>query len=116
MEQKDKQLLQNFLSGERQFFIEAEAKNSRMQNFIQDYNQHYSPSINAHSDGIVLLQDDANKWGLELRLYVKSCPPDNVKRLGFTHNNAYRGDYSYRLNDKDAIYYLFDHGCRIGLN
>ncbi|MBR1858804.1 MAG: hypothetical protein IJ797_04845 [Selenomonadaceae bacterium] len=108
--------LLKFLSDEDNFFIEAEAKPDRMTSFINDYNKSYSPQITLYSDGIILLQDDANKRGLELRLYVRSCPPTNVKSLGFTHNNAYRSDYSYRLNDNKIIKSLLSDGYRIGLN
>ena len=40
----------------------------------------------------------------------------NVKKLGFTHNNAYRNDFSYRLNNNDIVNYLFGLGYRIGYN
>ena len=108
--------LLKFLSDEDDFFIEAEAKPDRMTSFINDYNKSYSPQITLYSDGIIILQDDANKRGLELRLYVRSCPPTNVKSLGFTHNNAYRSDYSYRLNKNQIVEFLFKYGCRIGVN
>lgn len=99
-----------------EFFIEAEAKPGRMRNFIAQYNDTYNEDLHIDDDGIILLQEDANKWGLELRLYVRSCPPLNVRNLGFTHNDAYRNDYSYRLNDNDVVNYLFDRGYRIGIN
>ena len=97
-------------------FIEAEAKPSHMTKFIDTYNCKYGASLSLSDEGIILLQDDANKWGLELRLYVRTCPPLRVKALGFTHNDAYRDDFSYRLNDNKIIKYLFDLGYRIGLN
>ena len=97
-------------------FIEAEAKPGRMRNFIDDYNLAYNEHLSINDDGIILLQEDANKWGLELRLYVRTCPPLEVKELGFTHNDAYRNDFSYRLNDNQVVKYLFDRGYRIGLN
>ena len=97
-------------------FIEAEAKPGRMRNFIDDYNLTYNEHLSINDDGIILLQEDANKWGLELRLYVRTCPPLEVKELGFTHNDAYRNDFSYRLNDNQVVKYLFDRGYRIGLN
>lgn len=104
-----------FLESE-EVFIEAEAKPNRMHNFIEEYNQTYNEHLSVYDDGIILLQEDANKWGLELRLYVKNCPPPNVRRLGFTHNESYRNDYSYRLNDNDVVKYLFSCGYRIGIN
>lgn len=108
--------LLNFLKSEIDFFIEAEAKKDRMMNFIQNYNASYSSAITLSSNGVILLQDDANKWGLELRVYVRSCPPATVKSLGFTHNNAYRDNYSYRLNNNQIVEFLFSKGYRIGIN
>ncbi|MBD5439571.1 MAG: hypothetical protein HDR33_00855 [Treponema sp.] len=107
--------LVEFLSAE-ECFIEAEGKRSSINNFIDRYNRDFGATLRATDDGIILLQDDANKWGLELRLYVRSCPPINVKRLGFTHNNAYRNDFTYRLNNNDIVNFLFDIGYRIGFN
>lgn len=97
-------------------FIEAEGKLPSINRFIDDYNGRFGTTLSAHDDGIILLQNDANKWGLELRLYVRTCPPPNVKRLGFTHNDAYRNDFSYRLNNNDIVAYLFTQGYRIGFN
>lgn len=97
-------------------FIEAEGKLSSLNNFVSKYNRDYHETLSVYDDGIILLQDDANKWGLELRLYVRSCPPAGVKALGFTHNDAYRNDFSYRLNSNEIVRFLFDHGYRIGLN
>ena len=107
--------LLDYLRGQ-ECFIEAEARPSRMRNFINEYNRKYGEALSIHDDGMILLQEDANKWGLELRLYVRACPPANIKSLGFTHNDAYRNDFSYRLNDNDILEYLFDHGYRIGFN
>lgn len=99
----------------QEVFIEAEAKESRIYNFISEYNSRYSPSISISDEGIIALDDDANKWGLELRCYFD-------ERDGFpggiqvTSNRAYRSEYSYRFNDVDVIMDLFDLGYRIGLN
>lgn len=110
------QELLDFLQAESDFFIEAEAKPDRMQQFIEAYNEHYNDSINMDTEGIIVLQPDANKLGLELRLYVKSCPPDNVMRLGFSRSKTYRPEYAYRLNSKEIIEALFRVGYRIGIN
>ena len=48
----------NFLESE-DFFIEAEAKPSRMRNFIDEYNRSYNEDLSMHDDGIILLQEDA---------------------------------------------------------
>lgn len=104
-----------FLNNE-ECFIEAEGKLSAITTFITNYNKKFGTTLSSKDDGIILLQDDANKWGLELRLYVRTCPPENVKKLGFTHNNAYRNNFSYRLNNNDIVNYLFGLGYRIGYN
>ncbi len=104
-----------FLSNE-ECFIEAEGKYSALNNFICNYNANFNTNLTINDDGIIFLKDDANKWGLELRLYVRNCPPNNVRRLGFTHNDAYRNDFSYRLNNNEIVNYLFNIGYRIGFN
>ena len=97
-------------------FIEAEAKPSRMRNFINEYNQTYNENLTLQDYGLIVLQEDANKWGLELRLYVSNRPPANVYQLGFKHNNTYRDNFSFRLNDKNVVRFLFEQGYRIGFN
>lgn len=93
-------------------FIEAEGKPMRLKNFYSEYNSMYSPSINNSTDGIIVLEEDANKWGLELRLYLHHNP----SCIKATHNNAYRNEYAYRINDVAVIQELFNLGYRIGLN
>ena len=102
-----------FLRQQQSFFIEAEAKSNRMQRFIDEYNTTYNENINIESDGVVLFPEDTNKWGLELRLYVNSMPPEE---LGFVRNQVYRTEYTFRLNSNNVVYRLFDIGFRIGLN
>jgi hypothetical protein len=96
-------------------FIEAEGKPDAILKFINEYNGKYNQGISVQTDGIIKLQPTANKWGLELRLYLhdKKGAPSS---LGITHNNQYRGDYSYRINDISLIKELFELGYRIGLN
>ena len=99
----------------QEVFIEAEGKPGTIQSFISEYNSRYSPAISMNMNGIIVLQEDANKWGLELRLYLhdKVGAPLGVS---ITHNDQYRGDYSYRINDVNLIRELFDMGYRIGIN
>lgn len=97
------------------FFIEAEAKPGTMTMFINDYNQTHAPAITICSEGIIVLQEDANKWALELRLYVPVAPPADIAHL-FGRNRVYKTEYLYRLNDNRIIRELFNNGCRIGLN
>lgn len=93
-------------------FIEAEARPSRLASFYSRYNGQYSPSVNNSTDGIIVLDEDANKWGLELRLYLHNNPTC----MSATRNRVYRTEYSYRINDVDIIWEMFDLGYRIGLN
>lgn len=97
------------------FFIEAEAIPRTMENFINEYNRTHTPNITSNSDGIICLQADANKWGLELRLYVPVTPPADIAEL-FGRNKVYKTEYTYRLNDNEIIRELFKNGCRIGIN
>ena len=107
--------LLDFLRNE-EFFIEAEARPSRMRNFVNEYNATYDENLTFEDQGMIILQDDANKWGLELRLYVYNRPPENIYQLGFTYNDAYRDNFSFRLNDNDVVNFLFEQGYRIGFN
>lgn len=93
-------------------FIEAEGRPARLGRFYAEYNSRYSPSINDFSEGIIVLDENANKWGLELRLYMHYSP----SFIHATSNRQYRKEYEYRINDKDVIGELFDLGYRIGEN
>ena len=93
-------------------FIEAEGKPSTLSKFFTMYNSSYSPAINAQTDGIICLDDDANKWGLELRLYLNYDPPF----IHATKTSSYRNNYPYRINDVKIIKEMFALGYKIGLN
>ena len=93
-------------------FIEAEGRPSRLKNFYQVYNRKYRPAIGDDTDGIIVLDEKANKWGLELRLYLRKKPDC----IASTRNTVYRSEYYYRINDIDVISEMFDLGYRIGLN
>lgn len=98
------------------FFIEAEAQPRIMMNFINSYNSRtHQSAIDFCSEGIICLQNNSNKWGIELRLYVPIAPPATISTL-FCRNMNYRVGYSHRLNNNDIIRALFEHGYRIGLN
>lgn len=93
-------------------FIEAEGKPSTLTNFFMNYNNSYSPAISTLTDGIICLAEDANKWGLELRLYLHFAPTF----IHATRNTVYRNEYQYRINDDSVIKELFNLGYRIGTN
>jgi len=107
------QELDKFIKASRDnVFIEAEGRPSRLKNFYSEYNSKYSPAIKDSSDGIIVLDEDANKWGLELRLYLHHNP----SCICATRNTVYRREYAYRINDVDVISDMFNLGYHIGLN
>lgn len=111
--QQSKQLDNFIRSNKEDIFIEVESKPSRLNNFYKEYNSKYYPKINDFSDGVIVLNQDANKWGLELRLYMHS-KPTFIK--GVCRNKVYRKEYEYRINDVAIIKELFKLGYRIGKN
>lgn len=100
---------------EQEVFIEVEGKTSNLLNFISGYNVKYAPAVALGTEGIRILQDDVDKWGLEYRLYMceRNGAPSEL-RIG--RNQSYRPEYSYRINDMDLIRELFELGYRIGVN
>ncbi len=93
-------------------FIEAEGKLERLRPFFNEYNSKYSPYINERTNGIIVLDNNANKWGLELRLYLHFRP----SCVSSTRNKVYRSEYNFRINDVELIWEMFDLGYRIGNN
>lgn len=87
-----------------------------MRRYLNEYNEKYNEDLTFQNDGLIILQEDANKWGLELRLYVYNRPSEKIYKFGFTHNDTYRDNFSYRLSDNDIVEFLFEQGYRIGLN
>ncbi len=104
-----------FLATER-CFIEAEARPDKMIRFLNEYNSAYGESLTLQSNGLIVLQPDADKWAVELRLYVNNCPNTIKTQYGFCGNRAYRPEYSFRMNNNTAIKQLFKCGYRIGQN
>lgn len=78
------ELLEDMQRNSQGFFIEAEAKISRMQKFIDEYNSKYSPVISMSTEGLIEMTEIKNKWGLELRLYINDCPDDIKRTFNFT--------------------------------
>lgn len=104
-----------FKDSNQEVFIEVEGKRSRIIKFINEYNGRLGESLTISDEGIISLDENANKWGLELRCYFenKNGFPAGIK---VTSNRAYRSEYPYRFNDVDLIWELFELGYRIGLN
>lgn len=101
----------------QEIFIEAEAKHDKMQNFIENYNSNYTPTVTLDTDGICLL-GDVDKWGVELRIYfndTKDIPPYWENRM-YRNRNYRSEEFDYRLDDNALVRYLFDNGYGIGYN
>ena len=110
-----KQIDEFFTRTGQRVFIEVEAKQSRIEKFINEYNSKYSRNLSMLDDGIIALEDDANKWGLELRCYFydRTEFPGGVE---VKENKVYRPEYSFRFNDVSVIEQLFSLGYKIGIN
>lgn len=76
-----------FLATER-CFIEAEARPDKMMRFLNEYNNAYGESLTLQSNGLIVLQPDADKWAVELRLYVNNCPDTIRTQYGFGRSCA----------------------------
>lgn len=96
-------------------FIEVEGVPQKIETWMQEYNSQFTPSINASTDGVIVLQPDANKWSIELRLYFSNANgiPEGVH---YTNTSVYRGEYPHRINNNTLINELFGMGYRIGEN
>lgn len=104
-----------FRKSGQKVFIEVEGKPSDIKRFISEYNVKYGGDLDKHEDGIIILKDDANKWGIELRMYFndKTGIPSGVN---VTKNRVYRSEYFFRINDVNLIRQMFSLGYKIGRN
>lgn len=104
-------------NSDQEIFIEAEAREDKMENFINNYNRQYSPVINFETNGICLL-GDVDKWGVELRIYFNDITDIPKYWNGRKYKNKkYRADeFAFRLDDNDLARFLFNNGYRIGYN
>lgn len=102
----------------QEIFIDVEGKQDKIQKFITKYNKSYATNVTVDDDGICLLSDTVDKWGLELRIYFNNTTGIpaywNAKKY---KNKGYLSDkFTYRLDDNKLIWFLFDNGYRVGDN
>lgn len=99
------------------FFIEAEARESRMNRFISEYNSKYTPMVNIDSDGICVL-GEVDKWGIELRIYLNdtSGMPVNWQNRKYRNNLYHKDEFSFRIDDNALVKELFNNGFKLGYN
>lgn len=106
----------------RPLLIEAEVRNSKIEDFVSEYNgltadNQKWPDISA--DGHAMDMGEG-KWGIEVRIYF---PKDEVvmnqmRRYGFAvENGKVRMRNSLRINNRKLYRELVStHGLRIGYN
>lgn len=98
-------------------FIEAEAREDKMANFISSYNKKYHRSISISDQGIRKL-GDVDKWRVELRVYFNNT--NNLSAYWkdrMYQSRAYRADeFKYRVDDNNLVNFLFEKGYILGYN
>lgn len=118
MDEGIKKLARYLISGNRNIRLEAEAKEERLRSFFEEYGNITNERLTFNTDGIVLLQDDADKWGLELRIYISDTTnfPQEYSRYLTTNTRfeEYYQAYDARLNNNNLIIQLIRIGFRIG--
>ena len=104
------------LNSGQHVLIEVEGKQRVIASFIDEYNKTHLP-ISDSSEGIVLLEPDADKWGLEERVYLQTVSgiPSELKNRP-KKNNAYKADYPYRISDNNLVSELLTNGFHVGVN
>lgn len=108
----------NFLiSNKQRIFIEAEGREDKIKAFIQNYNSKYNESVSVGDEGICLL-GDVDKWGVELRIYFNNISniPDCWDKRKYVNKKYRANEFSYRIDDNDLVWFLFDKKYRLGYN
>ena len=106
----------DFLNGLNDFFIEIEGKTESLNKFIVSYNSEMNENITMDTDGICKLDDDADKWGLEFRLYTNECPRSLLGNRFHKNRPIRHAKYEYRLSDNELVRLLLYNGFRLGRN
>lgn len=98
--------------------IEIEAKKSVIDNYNETYEKLTGESIPIRPDYVVILSNNADKWGMEMRLYffcanTKSVPQLVNDQMTVNGRPGYE-NWNKRLNSIEIINNLFALGFRIG--
>lgn len=108
--------LVNFLNGLDDFFIEVEGKHDKISRFIDQYNSETGAAINLNSEGICILEPNANKWGLEFRLYSHEKPKPLIGNEFHTNTEFRHRKYKYRCSNNGLVSSLLYDGFNLGRN
>lgn len=107
--------LVDFLNNLDDFFIEVEGRPGKLEKYIEKYNSVMDRPISMSTDGVCVLNDSDDKWGLEFRLYANERPQPPLHKK-FRRNHTYRPEYKYRFNSNKAIKQLLSDGFNLGYN
>ncbi|MCC6722940.1 MAG: hypothetical protein IT258_00420 [Saprospiraceae bacterium] len=107
-----------FANPNRNTRIEIEGKRKVILKYSTDYESITGSEIDLDEDYVTLLEDDADKWGREMRIYF-SCEdedalPDSINDLKTVGGRHGYEQWSHRLNNRDVIDRLFSYGFRLG--
>ena len=103
----------------RRPFIEAEIANSSQRRFEDGYavsTTGYPLPINTYEMPYFVLPANADKWGIELRLYfiADNLIPDFLHEISTGNNRPGYEQYNRRINNNELINYLFERGFILG--
>ena len=110
--------LYNYLE-ERKIRLEAEGLKEHLAPFFNSYCSWTGEELDEGSDGVRILHPDADKWALELRIYIsdiENFPEDFSDSLTKQNNPLANEEYVARLNGNSLIKKLIKLGLRVGDN
>ncbi|WP_034920893.1 hypothetical protein [Gillisia sp. CAL575] len=101
-----------------QTYIEAEVANSSLNRFERDYAEYTGNQplpIDTNSKPYFVLGPEANKWGIELRIYfTEDNIPEFLDTLSTSNTRPGYEIYDRRINNNELINYLFSRGFTLG--
>jgi hypothetical protein len=101
-------------------WIDVELKPDKKNSFDKKYLEYTGLEVplNTRTKPYYLLSEDANKWGIELRLYFSKTNliTDNLLQLSVKNNMHGYEQYDRRINNNAFIWKLFDNGYNLGQN
>ena len=101
--------LVNFLQDQNDFYIEVEGKLPQIQKKL-------GLNLTEKDDGVCALDKNANKWGLEYRLYTHERPTPPLGNSFHSNTEFRHTEYEYRLSDNDLVSSLLSSGFHLGRN
>lgn len=120
MTQQELTNILNYLSdSDREILIEAEMHPRVRNNFVNEYQQktnNYPLPTRSDTLPYLVLPQDSNKYGLELRAYFVSdgnIPPE-LDSILLDNNRPGYEKFDKRFNNNEVIYFLFENGFILG--